>query len=298
MYQRIRYFLKAAETGSFSMAAQEMYVSAQALTKQIGVLEGELGGKLFERSPQGVRLTRFGQFAHQKLEHIMNEFDNVMDELRQFAQNDKERITLGIFSALPREELITPLVSFLLASYPDYQISLEMIELEEGRKKLMDGKLDLLLTNVHEQDNLFGCPCLSFGTHETKVVVSLAHPWVMKESLTMEDLKTEVFLKMEMDDDHYLVPLEENFYFNVPCKSVREVNNFDTLMILLRQGAGFALIPMAFLDMERAKVKSFDYPGKALTFHTALIYRKENEFKGLKRVVEDLKQEFDLERIN
>ena len=44
IYQRIKYFLKAAEYGSFSKAAAQMYVSPQALTKQIALLENEIGG--------------------------------------------------------------------------------------------------------------------------------------------------------------------------------------------------------------------------------------------------------------
>lgn len=297
MYQKIRYFLKAAETGSFSTAAQEMFISPQAMTKQINALEAELGGKLFSRSPQGVSLTRLGQFTQQKLAPLTQEFDQAINEVKDFIRNDKTRVAIGIFAALPREEIVSPLVSFLLASYPDYQISLEMIELEEGRKKVMDGKLDLLLTNVHEQDNLFGYDCLSFAEHETKVVVSLTHPWIMKDAITAEDMAQETFLKMEMDDEHYLVPPEENFYLNIPCKNVRIVKNFDTMLILLRQGAGFGVFPMAFLDMDRAQVKCFDYPGKKLFFHTALVYNKNNPLQGLKRIVSDLKEEFDLEPV-
>lgn len=292
MDQKIRYFLKAAESGSFSAAAHEMYISAQALTKQIKLLEDELGGALFHRSPQGVTLTSFGQTAQQKLSAITQQYDETLRELKDFARNDKTRVTIGIFSALPRDELVSPLVSFLLASYPDYQISLEMVELEEGRKKLMAGKLDLLLTNVHEQDNLFGYSCLSFSEHETKVVVSLTHPWVLKDSITAEDLKQETFLKMDMDDEHYLVPPEENFYLNIPCKNIRPVKNFETMLLLLRQGSGFAVFPMAFLDMDRAQVKCFDYPGKALLFHTALVYNKNNPLQGLGQIISDLKDEF------
>lgn len=297
MDQKIRYFLQAAESGSFSAAAQEMYISAQALTKQIKVLEDELGGALFHRSPQGVRLTAFGKMAQQKLSVLTQQYDQTLLELKEAARRDKTRVTIGIFSALPREELVSPLVSFLLASYPDYQISLEMIELEEGRKKLMGGQLDLLLTNVHEQDNLFGYDCLSFSEHETKVVVSLAHPWVMKDSITAEDMKKETFLKMEMDNEHYSVPPEENFYLNIPCKNVRPVKNFETMLLLLRQGAGFGVFPMAFLEMDRAQVKWFDYPGKTLLYHTALVYNKNNPLQGLKRIVSDLKEEFDLEPV-
>lgn len=297
MTQKIRYFLKASETGSFSTAAQEMYVSAQALTKQIRILENELGGALFDRSPQGVTLTRLGQLAQQKFSVITQEFDQAVEEIRDFAKNDKTRVTIGIFSALPREELVSPLVSFLLASYPEYQISLEMIELEEGRKKMLSGKLDLLLTNVHEQDNLFHFGCLSFGEYDTKVVVSLTHPWVLKDAVTADDMKQETFLKMEMDDEHYLVPLSENFYHNIPCKNIRQVKNFDTMLILLRQGAGFGVFPLAFLNMNSAQIKSFDYPGIPLRFHTALIYNQDNPLKDLSRIISDLSDEFDLKMI-
>ena len=140
MYQRIRYFLKAAETGSFSLAAQSMFISAQALTKQINLLEQELGGRLFERTSHGVILTGFGQYAQEKLLRIEQEFDSTWDDLREYARNGKEQIRIGIFAALPREQLVSPLVSFLLAAYPERQFNLEMIELDEGRRKVLEGK--------------------------------------------------------------------------------------------------------------------------------------------------------------
>ena len=63
MNQKIRYFLRAAEEKSFSRAAQQIYVSPQALTKQITALEQEIGGELFTRSSRGIELTRLGVLA-------------------------------------------------------------------------------------------------------------------------------------------------------------------------------------------------------------------------------------------
>ena len=111
MQQRIRYFLKAAETGSFSLAAQSMFISPQALTKQINLLEQDLGGKLFERTSHGVSLTAFGRYAQEKLQWIDQEFVSVWNDLQDFAKNAKEQIRIGIFAALPRETLVSPLVS-------------------------------------------------------------------------------------------------------------------------------------------------------------------------------------------
>ena len=297
MYQRSRYFLKAADCGSFSLAAQALYVSPQALTKQIGVLEGELGGPLFLRSKRGVELTGLGRFAQQRLSGVFEGFEQALRDIRAHAGEDRERITVGIFSALPREELVLPFVSSLLAFYPDSQIALEMVELSAGLRKFLDGKLDFLLTNTHDQDDLTGYARLSFGRHDAKVVVSLIHPWAMKERVTAEDLRQENFIKMRMDDDHYLVPAEKNFYKNIPCRKVVEASNFETLMLLLRQGAGFAVIPLAFTNLRAAQIKAFDYPGEPLRFSTALLYDPNTPVQGVNRIVQKMQERFDAELV-
>ena len=293
MLQRIRYFLKAAEAGSFSLAAQELYISPQALTKQIGVLESELGGALFIRSRRGAELSPFGRYALEKLRPSAHDFEAAIRAVRGYAA-DRSRVRIGIFSALPREELALPLVSYLLASFPEYQIALEMLELGEGLRRFLEGELDFLLTNSHEQDNLSGYDRLCFGSYDAKVVVSLVHPWAIRETVGAEDLQGETFIKMKMDGGHYTVPHEASFYANIPCKKVVEANNFETMMVLLGQGAGFAVFPLAFTNMEKARIKSFDYPGKALRFSTVLLYDPRRGGKGLDRIVEGLKEQFEL----
>jgi len=59
--RQLEYFLVIAEEGSFSRAADRLLVAQPSLSQQIGVLEAELGGKLLERMPRGVRLTMAGQ---------------------------------------------------------------------------------------------------------------------------------------------------------------------------------------------------------------------------------------------
>lgn len=297
IYQRIRYFLSAAGTGSFSKAAGQMYVSSQALTKQIGLLEQELGGKLFERSPQGVKLTGFGEYALEKLKKLDADFNDTMEELRIRARDHKVRMHIGIFSSLPQETLVTPIISFLLGAYPNYQISLDLVDLHEGRELLLNGKLDFFLTNTHEEDDWDDNRCLSFGEHEAKVIVSLLHPWAVKDQITIEDMKKETFLKMDMGAGHYTVQAEKSFYQNIPCKDIRKVGNFDTMYALLQQGNAFAVFPKAFAYMDQARIKYFDYPDGSLRFFTALIYNPHRSMHELDGVVEEIKEEFELKEI-
>jgi DNA-binding transcriptional LysR family regulator len=274
-----------------------MYVSAQALTKQIGLLEEELGGKLFERSPQGVSLTRLGIYARERFEKIDRDLNDTIEELKIRAGDKKERINIGIFSALPQEQLVSPVVSFLLGAFPDYQIGLNMIDLDEGRKLLLDNKIDFLMTNTHEEDNWEGYRCLSFGEFEAKIIVSLLHPWAVKSQITVEDMEKETFLKMDVGQGHYIIPQTESFYENIPCKNVQRVSNFDTMITLLNQGSAFAVFPMVFANMDHAKVKSFDLPGRKLLFHTAIIYNPYSTLNGINKIGEELAQEFDLKEI-
>ena len=59
--RQLEYFVTIADQGSFTAAAEQLLVSQPSLSQQIGALEAELGGPLFERLPRGVRLTPAGQ---------------------------------------------------------------------------------------------------------------------------------------------------------------------------------------------------------------------------------------------
>ncbi|MCD8230761.1 MAG: LysR family transcriptional regulator [Clostridiales bacterium] len=294
VYQRIRYFLSAAQEGSFSKAAAKMYVSSQALTRQIRLMEEELGGDLFERSSRGVRLTALGEEAYRRYSAIDRELIRAEEELKARAAESKKQINIGIFSALPQETLVTPLISLLLGTYSDYQINLNLVELAEGRSLLMQGKIDLLLTNTHEEDDWGDCRILYLEKHPVQVIVSLYHPWAVKQEITREDMLRETFLKMKMDTGYYTVPAEESFYKNIPCRQIQEVGNFQTMFALLQQGEAFAVFPRAYVYMDQAKMKYFDFPGREFWFYAALIYNPAGSRHELDKIVDEIMEEMKL----
>jgi len=293
-YQRIHYFLKAAEANSFSGAAAQIHISPQALTKQICLLEEELGGKLFERSSKGIELTEFGEYARPKFYKIDADLHQALDDLKGRAKLDKQQVNIGIFSGIPRDTVVFPMVSYLLGAFPHYQIVLNMTDYQEGYQLLFDGKIDLLLTNTHEEYNWTDYRCLSLNSMKAKVLISLLHPWAIKERITEEDMQKDVFLKLKTDHMNYKVPPEESFYENIPCRRVEEVSNFNTMFTLLQQGIGFAVFPGEFAYMAQSRLMSFDYPGRDFIYHTAIVYREKNPLKALAEMVRELQEEFDL----
>jgi len=77
----MRYFIELSEAGSFYSAAKRTHMSQQGLNKSISSLESELGVKLIERSPRGIRLTSRGErfLIHARL--ITKAFDKMLDDV-------------------------------------------------------------------------------------------------------------------------------------------------------------------------------------------------------------------------
>ena len=68
--EQISYFLSVAEHGNITAAARSLYISQPALSKQITLLEQEIGLPLFERQARGVTLTRAGMQFQKDLKRI------------------------------------------------------------------------------------------------------------------------------------------------------------------------------------------------------------------------------------
>lgn len=290
LLQRMRYFLETAKQGSFSGAARELYISPQAMTKQIGILEEEIGAKMLERTPQGVRLTDFGRYANEEFQKVVDHVERVMRELRQKAVQTKNVINIGIFTGYAHEDVVSPMLSLLMTQYPQYLIQLQMVDVMEGRKLFFDGELDLLLTYSHEEESWGESRVFAFSSGEPKVMVSMRHPWVMKDRLTLEDLAAERFLKMKTNNIHYRIQVEDSFYANIPNKETVEVSNSDTLYVMLQQGNGFSVFPENQAS-KKEKLKTFDYPGKAIQYYQILVYHPNPE---MEEIVTRIREEFEL----
>lgn len=295
LHQRMVYFLEAANAGSFSKAARNLYISPQALTKQIDLLEEELGGSLFLRSRQGVALTPLGSYARERFQKVEEELKDAVEAVQNRAADSRPRLRLGIFSAMPQDTIVTPVLSFLMAVYPQYQLEINLLDLHEGRHQLLERRLDLLLTNAHEEEAWGDCRCLIFGRYDAEVMVSLRHPWAVRDEISAEDMRQYPCLKMNKNSGPYLVPMEEHFFANIPCRETIQVNNFDTLCALLHQGKAFGVFPRAFLGMESSRIKALPYPGRRFHFYSVLVYWPGNGLLGYDTLIRELREEFELQ---
>lgn len=82
-------FCVVAENGSFSKAAEKLYISQPAITQTIKKLEEQLGGKLFYRNNNGVSLTEEGKHLYEYIKDSMEIIENATSKFNQYKNLDE-----------------------------------------------------------------------------------------------------------------------------------------------------------------------------------------------------------------
>ncbi|RYZ15460.1 MAG: LysR family transcriptional regulator, partial [Chitinophagaceae bacterium] len=80
--QQIRYFLTLAQELHFWGAAEKLFITQSALSRQIKALEGQLGVQLFERNKRNVALTAAGAFLQEQWSRMTEEIDRIHRQAR------------------------------------------------------------------------------------------------------------------------------------------------------------------------------------------------------------------------
>jgi len=123
--KRVGVFTKVVQAQSFSEAARRLGVAKSAVSKQISLLEQEVGVRLLNRSTRKLSLTEAGEIYYRHCEQIVNRAEIALNELRQY-QNQPTG-TLRVSSPVSfGSALLIPVIKELRGLYPMLKIDLEL----------------------------------------------------------------------------------------------------------------------------------------------------------------------------
>ncbi len=144
--RQLRYFRALVEHGSFSRAAESVFVSQPALSLQIRDLEATLGGPVVERKSRGIHLTRLGREAHEQALRILDE-TNFLELMGTQFDEGRVPVTVGIISTLA-PYLLPGLLERLQDSSPHVELNVVEAMGTELLSDLQSGRLDVAILSV------------------------------------------------------------------------------------------------------------------------------------------------------
>src|ERR671918_3117491 len=143
--KRLRILREVAQRGSFSAAADSLYLSQSAVSQQIATLEREVRMKLLDRTREGPKLTEAGRVLVVHAEAAMARLDEAERELAAIAGLEGGEIRLASFPSASAT-LLTEAVSVFHGRYPKVRLSVAEAEPEESLPRLLRGEFDLALS--------------------------------------------------------------------------------------------------------------------------------------------------------
>ena len=213
MYDRILDTFKAvAEEGSFTKAADKLYITHTAIRKQMGQLEENLGVTLFDRSNQGIRLTNAGQVMYAEALRIMKESEISFQRVREAYHATPSTLKIGT-SVLYPCHFFMDLWDKIRDDCPEYQLKIISFDDDKNRLALLGKDFDFLI-GAYNNDFADQYRFLQIGTYRFCLAVPRTNSLSKNQALSFRDLAGQPLMIMEKGvspiNDRIRTDIEEN----------------------------------------------------------------------------------------
>ena len=213
----VKTFIKVADCGSFSSAAEQLYISKVSVMNQINTLESHVGVSLFERTHQGVFLTDAGKSLYKNVEKLMRLSDQAIREARQTERAMSQTIRIGTSMMRPCNNLVE-LWENIDTKHQDYQFRIvpfnDDIDSLNSMLSGLGNKIDCFVTPCGSMHLLMNYNFLPLRNCKCKIAMSRKHRLAKKEILHWEDFEQESLLLIKRGDSYVLDEMRDEIIRN------------------------------------------------------------------------------------
>lgn len=286
LYKQMCCFLEVANVLSFTTAAHNLYMSQQAVTKQIAALERELGFKLFNRSTRSVALTPAGRMLRDDFAVLQRQLNASIKKAKDLAGVKQSSVTVGFLSLLSQQSVILPITRQLFRVFPDVYFEIRMLDFVELRNQLLDGRLDLVVTTSNDWKLWPQVKVDVLQSKPFEIVFSTRHPLARREPFDLDCLKDYTQLTLPRDN---MLPGVEEWARKLPFSRSILCPDLATVRVYLESGQGFSLLTRVF---EGSESETLTYrPVPFPEAHAELVcIRRQSSSPELGRLVQCVKE--------
>jgi DNA-binding transcriptional LysR family regulator len=278
-----------AETGSFTACGRKLHVSQSAISRQIQLLEEELGEPLFLRVGRQVRMTAAAESLVQLGARVFQDVRETLGSITDHtsALRGALRISGGMTVCL---YVLPPLFTHLHRVHPQLDVRLTVATTGQSVEAIRGGRVDAgLLTLPVEESDLVTVPVMH---EELLLITNPGHPLARRRRITPADLEDQPFVLFEPGSatrhviDHFFASE------NIEPTVVMDTENVEIIKAMVKTGLGMGIVPYQAIAREVRMHQLFctRIEGHELVRETGWVYPRANR---VPRIIHELLKAFD-----
>lgn len=288
-------FLCVVEAGSFSKAAEQLYISAPAVIKQINSLEASLGVKLFDRTHRGLVVTEAGQSIYNDAKYIIGYCKDSVQRAKEAMQVSDDVIRVGISPMTP-PQVFVDLWPQIQNIYPEMKFQLVPFEntLENAREILgnLGQNIDVVAGIFDDAMlKLRGCNGIEISEQPFCAAVSIHHRLARKSKITLQDLEGENLMLMHRNWSYRVDAMRDEIEENYPEIGIVDFDFYDVEIFNRCENSNDVLLAIKSWESVHPLIKIIPVEWE-YSMPFGLLYSKEpsEKVKKLLKAIESVKE--------
>jgi DNA-binding transcriptional LysR family regulator len=237
--RQLRAFATLARTGSFTLAAKELFLSQSAVSHSMKALEQDVGCRLFDRVGKKVLLTQAGEQLLHHAQKILSEMGEARESLHHLGKWGRSQLRVGA-SPTACQYILPAVLREFKETFPQCLIRVEPGDTPEAIELLRENRVELALAlEPKHEERLEFHPLF---TDEMVFLVSPKHPWALAERVTREEIPRQHYILYNKNS--YTFRMVEDYFKGeeMVLNTVIEFGSMDAIKELVKLGLGVSIL--------------------------------------------------------
>ena len=239
--QNLKAFITVAEVGSFSDAADRLYLTQSAISKRIALLEQQIGKRLFDRIARQVSLTEAGNELLPRARRILQEYENALQAINDLSGEASGTLRLAISHHLGLHRL-PPILKQFAQQYPNVTLDIEFMDSEKAYEQVLHGDSEVaVITLALEAHHNINSKVI--WNDPLRFICAQDHPLAQIKQPELKDLADYPIILPGINT--YTGQIIQNLFQKegIPLKAPMSTNYLETISTMVEIGLGWSVLP-------------------------------------------------------
>ena len=239
--QNLKAFITVAELGSFSEAADSLYLTQSAISKRIALLEQQIGKRLFDRIARQVSLTEAGNELLPRARRILQEYENALQAINDLSGEASGTLRLAISHHLGLHRL-PPILKQFAQQYPNVTLDIEFMDSEKAYEQVLHGDSEVAVITL-ALDSHHNIDSKKIWNDPLRFICAQDHPLAELKKPALKDLAEYPIILPGLNT--YTGRIIQNLFQKegIPLKAPMSTNYLETISTMVEIGLGWSVLP-------------------------------------------------------